>query len=117
VSRTRDRRAADRCEVNEEQSRRTVGGAYIQSPNLKFAFGFGGLLDSTNVLDSWCIGATRSGSGENVEGGGKEMIGEFISRENGGCGEKEESGCEWADIRYNEQCSAGECIRTGRRST
>ena len=87
----RDRRAADCYSVNEEQSQRAVGSAYIQSPNLKFAFGFGGLLDSTNVPGSCCIGTSRSGSGESLEGGGKEMTGEFISRENGGCGEKEES--------------------------
>jgi hypothetical protein len=79
--------------VSEEQSRRAMGGTYIQSPNLKLVFGLGGLLDSTNVPDSCCIGATRSGRGENLEGGGKEMTGEFISRENGGCGEWEESDC------------------------
>ena len=43
--------------VSEEQSRRTMGGTYIQSPNLKLAFGLGGLLDSTNVPDSCCIGS------------------------------------------------------------
>ena len=69
-----------------------MGGAYIQSPNLKLAFGFGGLLDSVNVPDSYCMGAIRSGGEENVEGGGKEMTGEFISRENGDWSEKEESG-------------------------
>ena len=91
MSRARDRRTADCCGVNEEQSQRAVDCAYIQSPNLKFAFGFGGLLDSANMPGSCCIGTSRSGSGENLEGGGKEMTGEFISRENGGCGEKEES--------------------------
>ena len=64
-----------------------MDGAYIQSPNLKFVFGLGGLLDSTKVPDSCCIGASTSGSWGNLEGGGKEMTGEFISRENGGCGE------------------------------
>jgi hypothetical protein len=44
--------------------------------------------------DSCCIGTTRSGSGENLEGGGKEMTGEFISRENGDCGEREGSCCD-----------------------
>jgi len=91
MGRTRDQRAADCCGVNEEQSQRGVGSAYIQSPNLKFVFGFGGLLDSTKVPGSCCIGASRSGSEENLEGGGKEMTGEFISKENGGCGEKEKS--------------------------
>ena len=76
--------------VNKGQSHRAMGGTYIQSPNLKCAFGLGGLLDSTN---SCCMLETGSGSGGNLEGGGKEMIGEFISRENGGCGEREESGC------------------------
>lgn len=41
--------------------------------------------------DSGCMGESSSGSGETVEGGGKEMTGEFISRESGDCGEKEES--------------------------
>ena len=77
--------------VNGEKSHRSMRGTYIQSPNLKLAFGLGGLLDSTNVPDSRCIGATRSGSGENAEGGGKEMTGEFISRENGDFGEREKS--------------------------
>ena len=71
-----------------------MGSTYIQSPNLKLAFGLGGLLDSTNVLGSRCMGATKSGSGENLEGGGKEMTGEFISRENGDCNERGEPGCD-----------------------
>ena len=33
-------------------------------------------------------------SEENLKGGGKEMIGEFVSRENGSCGGREESGCD-----------------------
>lgn len=65
---------------------------YIQSPNRKFAFGFGGLLDSTKGPDGWDIGVTRSWSGESLEGGGREMTGEFISRENGDRGEKEGGG-------------------------
>jgi len=80
--------------VNEEQYHRAICSTYIQSPNLKLALGLGGLLDSTNIPDSCCIGATKSGRGENLEGGGKEMTGEFISRENGGVGEREKSGCD-----------------------
>ena len=38
------------------------------------------------------MGATKSGSGENRDGGGKEMTGEFISRENGDWSERGESG-------------------------
>ena len=49
------------------------------------------MLDSIYVPDSRCMGESSSGSGENLEGGGKEMTGEFISRENGDCGEKESS--------------------------
>jgi len=78
--------------VSEEKHRAT-SDTYIQSPNLKLALGFGGLLDSANVPGWCCIGGTRSGSDENVEGGGKEMTGEFISRENGGFGEREEYSC------------------------
>jgi len=93
VGHTRDGRTADfgggqRGETSQ------CGVTYIQSPNLKLAFGLGGLLDSTNVPDSRCIGATRSGSEGNLEGGGKEMTGEFISRENGDFGEREESSCD-----------------------
>ena len=44
--------------------------------------------------DSRCIEATRSGSRGNLEGGGKEMTGEFISRENGDFGERGESDCD-----------------------
>lgn len=65
---------------------------YIQSPNLKLAFGLGGLLDSANPPKSCCIGETMSGG--NLEGGGKEMVGAFITRESGGCGEREESCCD-----------------------
>ena len=36
------------------------GATYIQSPNLKLAFGFGGLLDSANGPDSWGMGGNRS---------------------------------------------------------
>lgn len=39
------------------------------------------------------MGVTRCWSGGNVEGGGREMMGEFISRENADCGEKEEEDC------------------------
>ena len=67
-------------------------GTHIQSPNLKLTFGLGGLLDSINVPDSWCMGATRSGRGESLDGGGKEMTGEFISSENGDVGERGKSG-------------------------
>lgn len=68
-----------------------MDSAYIQSPTLKLALGLGGLLDSIYVPDSCCMGENNSGSGENLEGGGKEMTGEFISRENGDCGEKKGS--------------------------
>ena len=103
--------------INEEQYHGAIRSTYIQSPNLKLAFGLGGLLDSTNVPDSCCIGVTRSGSGENLEGGGKEMMGEFISRENGGVGEREKSGCDGRTLGTFEQRPAGGYIRTGRRST
>lgn len=73
-----------------EQFHGVMGVTYIQSPNLKLALGFGGLLDSANPPNSCRIGEARSG--ENLEGGGKEMTGEFISRENEGCDEREESG-------------------------
>ena len=69
VGHTRDRRATD-C----DRGQRGViclwasGATYIQSPNRKLVFGFGGLLDRTNGLDLWGIGATRSWSGENLEG-------------------------------------------------
>ena len=69
-----------------------ICGTHIQSPNLKLTFGLGGLLDSINMPDSCCIGETRSGSGENLEGGGREMTGEFISRENGDVGERGKTG-------------------------
>jgi len=93
--------------VNEEQYHGAICSTYIQSPNLKLAFGLGGLLDSTNVPDSCCTGVTRSWSGENLEGGGKEMTDEFISRENGGVGEREKSDCDGRKLGTFEQRSAG----------
>lgn len=63
------------------------------------------------------MGESSSGSGENVEGGGKEMTGEFISRENGDCGEKEESDLYERVLATMNGVLRGKRIRTGRRST
>lgn len=71
--------------VDEGQFHKAVGATYIQSPNRKLVFGFGGLLDSANAPDSCCMGTARSESGESIDGGGKVMTGEFISREGFSC--------------------------------